>query len=383
MTSFDAERFADHEEVVFCHDREAGLHAIIAIHDTSRGPAVGGCRMWPYATLDDALRDALRLSRAMSCKSALAGLPFGGGKAVILGDPARDKTPELLQAFGRFVDGLGGRYVAAEDAGIGVRDVEVMAQRTPHVAGLSSGAAASGDPSPLTARGVHAGMRAAVAHRLGRRGLSGLRVAVQGVGSVGMQLCERLHAEGARLVVADVDPHAVRRAVERFGARAVEPEEIVGADVDVFAPCALSRVIDDVAVQRLRARVVAGAANDQIAEPRHGDALARRGVLYAPDYVINAGGIVNILGELSGRYDRSAARAQVDAIGERLLSILRESDATGSTPGRVADARAHAILEAARAARARRCDPALGRGLPFRAQGVSGSKHAEGVGLEV
>jgi leucine dehydrogenase len=378
MTPFDAERFADHEEVVFCHDRESGLHAIIAIHDTSRGPAVGGCRMWPYATLDDALRDALRLSHGMSCKSALAGLPFGGGKAVILGDPARDKTPELLRAFGRFVDGLGGRYVAAEDVGIGVRDVEVMAGETLHVAGLVSGAAASGDPSPVTARGVHAGMRAAVAHGLGRRDLSGLRVAVQGVGSVGIHLCERLHADGARLLVADVNPGAVRCAVERFGAEAVEPEWILGADVDVFAPCALSRVIDDVALTRLRARIVAGAANDQLDEPRHGDALARRGVLYAPDYVINAGGIVNILGELSGRYEQSAVHARVDAIGERLLSILRESDATGQAPGRVADARAHSILDAARAERPRPSDQTTGRLAPFRSRRSPDPKRAAG-----
>jgi leucine dehydrogenase len=221
-------------------------------------------------------------------------------------------------------------------------------------------------------------MRAAVAHGLGRRDLSGLRVAVQGVGSVGIHLCERLHADGARLLVADVNPGAVRCAVERFGAEAVEPEWILGADVDVFAPCALSRVIDDVALKRLRARIVAGAANDQLDEPRHGDALARRGVLYAPDYVINAGGIVNILGELSGRYEQSAVHARVDAIGERLLSILRESDATGQAPGRVADARAHSILDAARAERPRLSDQTTGRLAPSRSRRSPDPKRAAG-----
>jgi leucine dehydrogenase len=222
------------------------------------------------------------------------------------------------------------------------------------------------------------GIRAAVAHGLGRTHLSGLRVAVQGVGSVGMHVCARLHADGVRLVVADVNPDAVRCAVERFGAEAVEREAIGGADVDVFAPCALSRVIDDVALARLRARIVAGAANDQLAEPRHGDALARRGVLYAPDYVINAGGIVNILGELSGRYDASAVRARVDAIGELLLSILRESDVTGQAPGRVADARARAILDAARAARPSSSGPATRRLAPSRVHRISDPKLASG-----
>ena len=367
-----------HERILLCSNPEVGLKAIIAVHSTVLGPGLGGLRMYPFKDFEEALTDALRLSRGMTYKAAAAGLNLGGGKAVILGDPARDKTPELLRAFGRFVDGLGGRYVAAEDVGIGVRDVEVMAGETLHVAGLVSGAAASGDPSPVTARGVHAGMRAAVAHGLGRRDLSGLRVAVQGVGSVGIHLCERLHADGARLLVADVNPGAVRCAVERFGAEAVEPEWILGADVDVFAPCALSRVIDDVAVERLRARIVAGAANDQLDEPRHGDALARRGVLYAPDYVINAGGIVNILGELSGRYEQSAVHARVDAIGERLLSILRESDATGQAPGRVADARAHSILDAARAERPRLSDQTTGRLAPSRSRRSPDPKRAVG-----
>jgi leucine dehydrogenase len=348
MTQMETRDFEDFEQVQFCRDRQTGLSTIIAIHDTSLGPAAGGCRMWPYTSESEALRDVLRLARGMSLKSAMAELPLGGGKSVILGDPRHQKSPELLRAFGRFVESLGGRYLVAEDVGITVRDVEVIAGETRYAAGLSRGAGSSGDPSPLTAQGVHAGIRAAVAHRLGREDLRGLRVAVQGVGAVGFALCRMLHAEGASLVVADVSCQAVARAVECFGARALAPDEIVAADVDVFAPCALGAVIDDTSLPRIRAVIVAGSANNQLAEARHGDALHARGILYAPDYVINAGGIVNVACELAGSYDPDEALELVARIGPRLSALFAEADAKGEPPSRVADRMARARLAAAR-----------------------------------
>jgi leucine dehydrogenase len=348
MTVFQSDAFDGYEQVVFCRDPEAGLSAILAIHDTTLGPAVGGCRMWPFASEAEALRDVLRLSRGMTYKSALAGLPFGGGKSVILGDPRRDKTEALLSAFGRCVDRLGGRYVVAEDVGIGVEDVEIIARQTRHVAGRDRGPDAGGDPSPLTAHGVFVGMRAAVKHRLGAATLRGLRVAVQGLGHVGERLCACLRRDGAQLVVADIDERAVRTAVERHGARAVDPAALCAQDVDVFAPCALGGVLNDATLPRLRAGIVAGAANNQLAEDRHGDELAARGVLYAPDYVINAGGIISVALEIEGARDPGHALEQVTRIHGRLLGIFGEAEARGVAPHRVADAMARARIAAAR-----------------------------------
>lgn len=346
MSVFGASDYAGHELVVHASDPAVGLRAIIAIHDSSLGPAVGGCRMWPYESEEAALRDVLRLSRAMSYKCALAGLPFGGGKSVILGDPRADKSDSLLERFGGFVEMLGGAYRVGEDVGIGSADVEVMARATDHVAGVRQGEHASGDPSPFTARGVLVGMRVAVLHRLERRDLDGLRVAVQGVGAVGAELCRLLHEEGATLVVADRDPHRARIAAESWGAEVVSPEAIWESPVDVFAPCALGAVLDDRTVPRLRASVVAGAANDQLAEDRHGDELQRRRILYAPDYVINAGGVINGSGEILGEYDPAEAWRRIEEIGPRLEEILRRSDLECVAPNRVADAMAEKILAA-------------------------------------
>jgi leucine dehydrogenase len=337
----------DHELIVHDRDDDVGLCAIVAIHDTSRGPAVGGCRMWPYPSEDEALRDVLSLSRAMSYKCALAGLPFGGGKSVIIGDPRRDKSDALLERFGRLVESLDGAYRVAEDVGIGSADVGVMGRVTRYVAGIHRGEHASGDPSPFTALGVLEGMRVAVRRRLSGE-LADVRVAVQGVGAVGLELCRALHAEGASLVVADVDQERAQAAVDLFGAERVPAEEIYQAEADVFAPCALGGVIDDRAIDGLAARVVAGAANVQLAEPRHGDELHRRGILYAPDYVINAGGVINGSGEILGTYDAAAARRDVLAIGPRLADLFDRAAAEARAPGRVADAMAEAVLEAAR-----------------------------------
>lgn len=333
----DGSRFFDHhEDVRHWRDPESGLSAVIAVHSTALGPAVGGCRLWSYPSQSAAVEDALRLSQGMTWKNALSELPFGGGKAVIRSTGDAQKKPDQLRAFGRFVNTFGGRYITAEDVGIGVGDIETIAQESPHVAGRALGTA-GGDPSPKTALGVLLGIRAAVAHRLGRD-LAGTRVAVQGLGAVGMTLCEFLHREGARLVVADLDPANTSRAREAFGAAVVAPGAILDADVDVFSPCALGGVLDDDAIARLRAVVVAGAANNQLAEPRHGGALHERGILYAPDYLVNAGGIINIGVELMGSYDEESSIREVSKIEDRANRIFARAARERSTPERVADA---------------------------------------------
>jgi len=346
---FSAADFSDHERVVFFRDRVSGLRAIIAIHDTTLGPAVGGARMLPYSSEGDALADVLRLSRGMTYKSALAGLPFGGGKAVLLGDPARDKTPELLHAFARCVDELGGRYIVGEDMNVSVYDVREMQRYTKHVAGLIEGKHAGGDPSPFTARGVYAGIGAAVRYRSRQDSLRAVRVAVQGVGSVGKVLCELLHAAGAQLIVADIDRGASEDVAARLGARIVDTKTIHAEDVDVFAPCARGGVLNDVTIPELQAPIVAGAANNQLAEDRHGESLLERGVLYAPDYVINAGGIINGSGEILGRYDREASLRQIERIGQTLSHIFERSEASHESTNCIADRMAEERLAAARA----------------------------------
>jgi len=331
---FSAASFSDHEEVVFCNDPKSGLKAIIAIHDTTLGPALGGCRMWPYASEAEALEDVLRLARGMTYKAAMAELDYGGGKSVVIGDPRRDKTPALLTSLGRFVDGLGGRYIVAEDVGTSVPDMEIVRQVTAHVAGTAGGG--SGDPSPATAWGVYQGIRAALEHRFGRPDLEGVSVAVQGLGHVGGYLCEHLAEAGARLLVSDLDGAAVRRAEQRFGAAALAPDRIYDAEADVLAPCALGAILDDDTIPRLKVSIVAGAANNQLAEARHGAALAARGILYAPDYVINAGGIINISHE-APRYDRELAFDHVAGIHDTLAELFARAEAEGLPTSEMAD----------------------------------------------
>lgn len=337
MTVFSVPEYDGHEHVVFGHDRETGLRAIIAIHNTHLGPGVGGCRMWPYPDDTAALRDALRLSRGMTYKSALAGLPFGGGKSVILGDAKTDKTPALMRAMGRFVDSLGGRYVAAEDIGMTVADMDEMAAVTTHVTGTS---ATSGNPSPYTAYGVMRGIEAAVEHRLAPTdGMAGVRVAVQGLGAVGFDLARRLYEKGAQLHVADINAAAVQRAVDSFGAIPVDPRDIHTVDVDIFAPCALGAVINDTTIGELGAKIVAGSANNQLAEDRHGAALAARGVLYAPDYVINAGGIIEIAHGQSfgGDHHDAKIHAHLDRIHDTLLEIFERAETENKATNTIAD----------------------------------------------
>src|SRR3954471_12328624 len=338
MSVFSQQDFDDHEQIVFASDPDTGLKAIIAIHNTARGPALGGCRMWNYASEGEAVRDALRLSRGMTYKNALADLPFGGGKSVIIGDARTHKSVELMAAMGRAVDRLAGRYIIAEDVGTSVEDMAIIRGVTRHVAGLKEGG--SGDPSPATARGVFVGIQAAVDYRLRRNSLDGLRVVVQGLGHVGWDLCRQLAEQGVRLSVSDIRREHVERAVESFDATPVNADSIFDVEADVFAPCALGAVINDNTLPRLKVSIVAGSANNQLAENRHGVALAERGILYAPDYAINAGGVINISHEFgpSGTgYDRAVAFAHVDRIHDTLITIFTRADAEGIPTNVAAD----------------------------------------------
>ena len=297
MSLFDSPSFEGHEGIHAFSDEASGLKCIIAVHSTARGPAAGGCRMWNYASSDDALEDALKLSRAMSYKNAMADLELGGGKSVILGDARTQKTPALFEAFGRAVEAVGGRYWTAEDVGVSPDDLASARKHTRYVAGLDGHPAASGDPSPVTAEGVFRGIQLCV-RRAMKRDLDGVRVAIQGVGHVGGYLAEKLYAAGAKLVVTDVNPETLRRVAAATNAEIVSPSAIFDADVDVFAPCALGGAVNLDTLPRIRAKVIAGAANNQLADAAAGRDLFQRGILYAPDYVINGGGIINVAGEI-------------------------------------------------------------------------------------
>jgi leucine dehydrogenase len=324
---------SEHEQVALWSDPAGAYRGIIAIHSTALGPAVGGARFWNYASDQEAGLDALRLSRGMTYKNALAGLPFGGGKSVIIGDNRTPDRERVFRAHGRFVESLGGRYITAEDVGTSPADMEYVRMETRHVAGLAGG---SGDPSPVTARGVLRAMQAAARHRWGADDLHGLTVALQGCGNTGYHLAKELRARGAKLVAADVDEARVRRVVGEFGASWVAPDEIFGVEADVFAPCALGGVINDETLARLRVGIVAGSANNQLREERHGDALEELGVTYAPDYVANAGGIINGCRELLG-WGVEQTMSKVNAIYDTTLSILGQAKATGAPAHRVAD----------------------------------------------
>ena len=332
--------FDNHELVAYHRDPKSGLRAIIAVHSTALGKGLGGCRMWPYADEDEALTDVLRLSRGMTYKAAMAGLAQGGGKSVILGDPRRDKTPAMMRAMGRFVDTLGGRYIAAEDSGTSVADVRLMAEETRHVGGLTGpeaqAAGRTGDPSPATAYGVFVGIQSAVRWKLSRTDLRGLKVAIQGLGNVGYRLAKHLHEAGAKLWVTDLHAPAVERCVKELGATAVGMDQIFAVDAEVFAPCAMGAIINDRTLPQLKAGIVAGAANNQLATPRHGQALLARGILYAPDYVINAGGIIEIWYEGPG-YDERKVRAHLDQIGQTLTTVFERAKQEQHPTGEIAD----------------------------------------------
>ena len=316
----------DYEQLIICQDQASGLKAIIAIHDTTLGPALGGCRMWTYATEAEAIEDALRLARGMTYKNAAAGLNLGGGKTVIIGDPFKDKNEEMFRALGRFIQGLNGRYITAEDVGTTVSDMDIIHEETNYVTGISPAFGSSGNPSPVTAYGVYLGMRAATKEVYGVETLEGKKIAVQGLGNVAYTLCEYLHKEGAQLVVTDINQKAIDRVVESFGATVVAPNEIYEQDVDIFAPCALGAIINDDTIAVLKAKIIAGSANNQLKESKHGQILHDRGILYVPDYVINAGGVINVADELYG-YNRERAMKRVETIYDNLVKIFAISKA--------------------------------------------------------
>ena len=326
----------DYGEVHLKLDKATGLRAIVAIHDTRLGPALGGCRFIPYDTTEDALVDALRLARGMTYKAALAGLAHGGGKSVLIRPPQHFDRVALFRAFGKFIDDLRGHYITAEDSGTGLEDMEVIRTVTKHVTGIDPSHGGSGDPSPFTALGVRRGIEAAVKFKLGKDSLAGIHVAVQGVGHVGYHLCKELHASGAKLTVADVDLLKAERAQREFGAKTVAIDAIAHVPCDVFAPCALGAGLNDQTIPNLLTPIVAGAANNQLAEPRHGDDLHARGILYAPDYAINAGGLVNVAQEVKG-YDAKAARDKTLKIYDTMMEIFERSKNLGAPTYKVAD----------------------------------------------
>lgn len=356
MTLFDSPSFEGHEGVHAFSDEKTGLKCIVAVHSTARGPAAGGCRMWPYASAEDALEDALKLSRAMSYKNAMADLDLGGGKSVIIGDSRTQKTPALFEAFGRAVEAVGGRYWTAEDVGVSPADLAHARTQTRYVAGLDGHPAASGDPSPVTAEGVFRGVRLCVERGL-KRDLDGVRVAIQGVGHVGGYLAQKLHAAGAKLILTDVNTEALRRVADETGAQVVAPGMIFDVDCDVFAPCAMGGAISLDTLPRIRARIIAGAANNQLADADTGREVFRRGLLYAPDYVINGGGIINVAGEIraldaNAAFDPDWVDAKLDRLALTLEEVLDQALRERRPTNEVANEIARARIKGAAAERA-------------------------------
>jgi leucine dehydrogenase len=340
----------DYEQLVFCQDKSSGLKAIIAIHDTTLGPALGGTRMWTYKSEEEAIEDALRLAKGMTYKNAAAGLNLGGGKTVIIGDPKKDKNPEMFRAFGRYIQGLNGRYITAEDVGTTVHDMDLIHLETDFVTGISPESGSSGNPSPVTAYGVYKGMKAAAMEAYGSDSLEGKTVAIQGVGNVAYALCEFLHEEGAKLIVTDINKQSVERAVEAFNATAVDPDDIYDVDCDIYAPCALGATVNDDTINRLKAKIIAGSANNQLKSSKHGDIIHEKGIVYAPDYVINSGGVINVADELVG-YNQKRAMKKVETIYDSLTRVF-EISRTDNIPTYVAaDRMAEERIEAKRNSR--------------------------------
>ena len=344
MEVFKRLRETKHEQVVFFRDQHAGLRAIVAIHSTTLGPAIGGVKMTEYASEDAAVEDALILSRALTYKAACAGLNFGGGHTVVIGDPRTQRTEALFRALGRFIDSLNGRYIAAEGVGTTVEDMDYIRMETKYVVGIPSSKGGSGDPSPVCAFGVFRGLEACQIFLTGEGVIEGLRVAVQGVGRVGSRIVDMLLARGATVTIADPDAEAISRITAKHAVKVVAPEEIYDVDCDVFSPCALGGVLNDRTIGRLRCRVVAGSANNQLAEERHGAELDKRGVLYGPDYIINSGGLINVAEELSG-YDQERAMRKAAGIKDVLLRILDSARANGIPTYEAADRFAEERIE--------------------------------------
>ena len=343
---FDTITNTGHEEVVFCHNKDAGLKAIVAIHNTVLGPALGGLRMWPYKTEAEALDDVLRLSRGMTYKNAVAGLNIGGGKAVIIGDPAKDKSEALFRAFGRFVNSLNGRYITAEDVGINVNDMEWVFRETEFVTGVHQVHGGSGDPSPFTAYGTIQGLLAALKYKFGNEDIGKYTYAVQGAGHVGMEFIKLLREHGAKVYVTDIDADLVKSAVENYGCTAVGLDEIYDTDADVYSPCALGGTVNEKTLPRLKCKVICGAANNQLANDAIGEEVEKRGILYAPDYAVNAGGVMNVSLEIDG-YNRERAMRMMRTVYENVGRIFqiakRDSIPTFKAADRLAEERIAAI----------------------------------------
>jgi len=343
MEIFELLTERNHEQLVFWNEPALGYKGIIAIHDTTMGPALGGTRFWNYETEDEAIVDALRLSRGMTYKAAITGLNLGGGKSVIIGDNRTKDREMIFRAHGRAVESLDGRYITAEDVGTSPDDMEFVHMETEHVVGMVG---RSGDPSPVTAYGAYRGIKACAAHRYGDDSLEGKHVAVQGAGHVGYYLCQDLAAEGAKLTITDIDPERVQRVVDAFGATAVEPDAIYGVDAEIFAPCALGAVVNDDTIDQFKFEIVAGAANNQLARAHHGEALKERGILYAPDYVINAGGLINVYGELE-EWSAERSKRKAGDIYNTLLRIFELAESENLPTSEAADRSAESrIMEA-------------------------------------
>lgn len=333
MSVFSAIDFDCHEQVNFFYDKETNLRVIIAIHNTNRGPALGGCRMWPYANEQQAITDVLRLSRGMTYKAAMANLPFGGGKSVIIGDSHRDKSPALFRAFGRCLEQLHGRMITGEDVGTSVEDMSYIHETTSHVVGLPGG---SGDPSPFTALGVYESIRAAVAYRLQKSSLKGLKVAIQGLGHVGYHLCKLLAEAEVELIVTDFDLALEEKMEKEFQATIVSPTSIYDVDADIFAPCALGSVINAQTIPQLKCKIIAGSANNQLARPVDGEILAKRNILYAPDYVVNAGGLISVSYE-GPSHDTAKVIEHVKGIHDTLITVFRKAEELHTSTSQAAD----------------------------------------------
>jgi leucine dehydrogenase len=326
-----------HEQVVFCNDPETGLRAIIGIHNTVLGPALGGTRMWMYKTEADALNDVLRLSRGMTFKNSVAGLNLGGGKAVIIGDARKYKSEAMLRLFGKFVRNLNGKYITAEDVGMTAKDMDLISHETKHVCGLPESKGGSGDPSPFTALGVYVGMKAAAKKAYGSESLAGKTVAVQGVGHVGEYLVEHLTKEGAKVFISDVYEDRLKAVSQKYGATVVGLEDIYDLNVDIYSPCALGATINDNTIHKIKCQIIAGCANNQLKDERkHGRMCLEKGIIYAPDFLINAGGVINIATEVSGNYNRAWATAQVESLYEKTLNVLEISLKEGKNAQEVA-----------------------------------------------
>lgn len=337
----------DYEQVVFCQEKNSGLKAIIVIHDTTLGPSLGGTRMWPYKTEEEAIEDAIRLARGMTYKNAVAGLNLGGGKAVIIGDAKTDKNPEMFRAFGRYVQSLSGRYITAEDVGTTVADMDAIYSETDFATGTSR-IGSSGNPGPVTAYGIYKGMKATAKEAFGSDSLAGKTVAVQGVGNVAYRLCSYLHEEGASLIVTDINKEAVDRAVNEFGAKAVDPADIYSVECDIYSPCALGGVINDDTIKQFKAKAIAGSANNQLLSDDHGDMLFKKGIVYAPDYVINSGGVINVADELlPNGYNQERAMNKVESIYGSLEKVYeianRDNISTSVAANRMAEERIESV----------------------------------------